>query len=103
MIIIVRVYSVLVGLSLRAGRPGISSGYYDCGPQLLSYKNRRKIESKEIPSHLISRLLVVFTRQLEILVTTLGNIPHVTSRDCLIDTSAYVYTLVKPNINLYLL
>ena len=33
----------------------------------------------------------------------MGNIPHVTSRDCLIDTSAYMYTLVKPNINLYLL
>ena len=29
----------------------------------------------------------------------MGNIPHVTSRDCLIDTSAYVYTLVKPNNN----
>ena len=71
MIIIVHVYSVLAGLSLRAGRPGISSGYYDCGPQLLSYKNRRKIESKEIPSRLIPRLLVAFTRQLEILVTTL--------------------------------
>ena len=34
-------------------------------------ENRRKIEPKEIPSHLIPRLLVVFTRQLEILVTTL--------------------------------
>ena len=33
--------------------------------------NRRKIEPKEIPSHLIPRLLVVFIRQLEILVTTL--------------------------------
>ena len=71
MIIIVHIYSVLVWLSLRAGRPGISSGYYECGPQLLSYKNRRKIESKEIPSRLIPRLLVAFTRQLEILVTTL--------------------------------
>ena len=71
MIIIVHVDSVLVGLSLRAGRLGISSGYYECGPQQLSYKNRRKIESKEIPSRLILRLLVAFTRQLEILVTTL--------------------------------
>ena len=35
-------------------------------------KNRRKIEPKEIPSRLIHRLLVVFTRQLEILVTTLN-------------------------------
>ena len=32
---------------------------------------RRKIEPKEIPSCLIPRLLVVFTRQLEILVTAL--------------------------------
>ena len=32
---------------------------------------RRKIEPKEIPSCLIPRLLVVFTRQLEILLTTL--------------------------------
>ena len=37
-------------------------------------ENRRKIEPKEIPSHLIPRLLVVFTRQLEILVTTLAYI-----------------------------
>ena len=39
--------------------------------QLLSYKNRTKIESKEIPSRLIPRLIVAFTRQLEILATTL--------------------------------
>ena len=40
-------------------------------PWLLLLENRRKIEPKEIPSCLNSRLLVVFTRQLEILVTTL--------------------------------
>ena len=40
-------------------------------PQLLFLENRRKIEPKEIPSRLIPHLLVVFTRQLEILVTTL--------------------------------
>ena len=34
-------------------------------------ENRRKIEPKEIPNRLIPRLLVAFTRQLEILVTTL--------------------------------
>ena len=34
-------------------------------------ENRRQIEPNEIPSCLIPRLLVVFTRQLEILVTTL--------------------------------
>ena len=51
--------------------PGISPGYYKCGPWLLSLENRRKIEPKEILSCLIPHLLVVFTRQLEILVTTL--------------------------------
>ena len=34
-------------------------------------ENKRKIEPKETPSYLIRPLLVVFTRQLEILVTTL--------------------------------
>ena len=36
-----------------------------------SLENRRKIEPKEIPSCLILPLLVVFTRQLKILVITL--------------------------------
>ena len=40
-------------------------------PRLLLLENGRKIEPKEIPSSLIPRLPVVFTRQLEILVTTL--------------------------------
>ena len=51
--------------------PGISPGYYERLPRLLSKENKRKIEPKEIPSCLIPRLLVVFTQQLEILVTTL--------------------------------
>ena len=50
---------------------GISCGYYKCGPRLLSSENRRKIEPKEIPSCFIPCLLVVFTQQLEILVTSL--------------------------------
>ena len=37
-------------------------------------ENRRKIEPKEIPSRLIPHRLVVFTQQLEILVTTLFEI-----------------------------
>ena len=45
--------------------------YYECGPCLLSKENRRKREPEKTPSCLISHLLVVFTRQLEILVTTL--------------------------------
>ena len=68
--IIVNAYSVLAGLSLRAGRLGIFSGYHGGNPRLLSYKSRGKIESKEIPSRLI-RLLVVFNQQVEILATTL--------------------------------
>ena len=49
----------------------VEPGYYECGPQLLSVENKRKTEQKEIPSCLIPHLLVVFTRQLEILETTL--------------------------------
>ena len=36
---------------------GISPGYYECGARVLLLKNRRKMESKEIPSCLIPRLL----------------------------------------------
>ena len=46
---------------------GISLGYYECGPQ----HSHSKIEPEEIPNCFISRLLVVFTWQLEILVTLL--------------------------------
>ena len=52
--------------------PGISLGYYECGSRLLSFENRRKKEPKEVPCCLIPRLLVVFTQQLEILVTTVA-------------------------------
>ena len=50
---------------------GIFPSCYEYGPQLLSLEDRRKIEPKEIPSCLIRHLFVVFTWQLEILVTTL--------------------------------
>ena len=63
------------GLSGRAvikrRGPGISPAYYERAPRLLSKEKKRKIERKETPSCLIPRLLVVFTRHLEILVTTL--------------------------------
>ena len=55
---------------IKSRGPGIFPSYYERGPQLLAKENRRKIEPKEIPSSLIPRLLVVFTRQLEILVTS---------------------------------
>ena len=51
--------------------PGISPGYYECGPRLLLLENRIKIGPKDIPSCLIPYLLVVFTQQHRILVTTL--------------------------------
>ena len=54
-------------------------------PQLLLLENRRKIEPKEIPSWLIPRQLVVFTRQLEMLVTTLLSDSHAES-SCAQDT-----------------
>ena len=61
------------GLSLRGRGQGFSSANMNVGPGYFQRKtNRRKIESKETRSCLIPRLLVVlFIRQLEILVTTL--------------------------------
>ena len=56
---------------IKSRGPGIFPGYYESGPRLLLLESRRKIEPKEIPIRLIHCLLVVFTRQLEILVTTL--------------------------------
>ena len=56
----------------KEAEDGVFPSYYKCGPQLLSKENRRKIEPKEIPSCLMPRLLVVFTRQLEILTDIPG-------------------------------
>ena len=42
----------------------------EISPQQLSKENRRNIEPKETHSYLIPHLLVVFTQQHEILVTT---------------------------------
>ena len=56
---------------IKSQGPGISPGYYECGPGLLLLENRRKLEPKETPRCLIPRLLVVSTRQLEILGKTL--------------------------------
>ena len=72
--------------------PGISPDYYECFPQLLSEENRRKIEPKEIPSCLIPRLLVVFTQQLEILVTTLSEGDSKTSNGTL---AFFYYTTIN--------
>ena len=54
---------------IKSRGPGIFPGYYERGPRLLSFENRRKIEPKEI---LGVWFPLVLTRHLEILVTTLG-------------------------------
>ena len=69
--LLARFFSYCVRVVIKSRGPGIFPGYYESGPRLLLLENRRKIEPKEIPSRLIPRLLVLFTRQLEILVTTL--------------------------------
>ena len=58
---------------IKSQGPGIFPGYYECGPWLLSLEKGRKVEAKETPSCLIPRPVVVFTQQLEILVTTLDD------------------------------
>ena len=55
-----------IGAVIKSGELEI-----ECGLQLLLLESRRNIEPKEIPSCLIPCLLVVFTWELEILVTTL--------------------------------
>ena len=56
---------------IKSRGPVISPGSYERGPQLVAQENRRTIEPKEIPGWLIPHLLVVFTWQLEILLTSL--------------------------------
>ena len=58
------------GLSLRGGDQGFSRLLWTWPLQLL-LENTRKVEPKVTPSCLIPHLLVVFTQQLGILVTTL--------------------------------
>ena len=64
-------WMVQAGLSLRAGGRGFPPATMSVAPRLLLLENRRKLEPKETPRCLIPHLLVVFTRQLEILTTTL--------------------------------
>ena len=68
----VGIYRYFVRAVIKSWRPEIFRGYYElCDPLLLSLENIRKKGPKEILSCLIPRLLVIFTQQLEILVTTL--------------------------------
>ena len=64
-------FLILFRAVIRRQGPGISHGYCERFPRRLSKENKRKLELKEILSCLIPHLLVVFTRQLETLVTTL--------------------------------
>ena len=57
-------------------------------------ENRRKIEPKEIPSRLTPRLLVVFTRQLEILVTNLAFFLHPLSGKLVIEDVNLLFILL---------
>ena len=53
-------------------------GIFSAGAGKQTFKGKqKKIELKEIPSCLIPRLLVVFTQQLEILVTALPKIYNI--------------------------
>ena len=66
--------SKTVGMSLRAGGRGFSLATKRVASGYFYWKVEGKIAPKEIPSGLIPLLLVVFTRQLEILVTTLKTV-----------------------------
>ena len=75
----------LSGLSLRAGGRGFSPATKRVAPGYFYWK----IEPKEIPSRLIPRLLVVFTRQLEILVTTLPIMGFCLASPCTASSQAF--------------
>ena len=81
---------------IKSRGPGISLGYYECGHGFFW----RKIEPKEIPSCLIPRLLVLFTQQLEILVTTLTHFYTETSSKKL-DTQSLDFLLCRGLLGLY--
>ena len=61
----------LAGLSLQAGGQGFPPASMHITPSYFHRKTEDKYK-KEIPSCLIPHLLVVFTRQVEILVKTLN-------------------------------
>jgi len=54
-------WRIMFGAVTKRRGPGISPGYYEHGPPLLSKENKRKLDPTETPSRLIPRLLVVFT------------------------------------------
>ena len=81
---------------IKSWGPGIFPGYYECGPQPLSFENRRKSKPKEIATCLIPHLLDVLTRQLEILVATLVltlEVPTVTNSNFLLTISIHYHEI----------
>ena len=56
---------------IKRREPGISPGYYECDPRLFLNRTNIHVALKEIASSFIPRLLVVFTRQVQILVISL--------------------------------
>ena len=59
------------GLSPRAGGWGLSLVTMSMSRPVYSYRKRKEIEPKELPSFTISLILIAYTRQLEILATAL--------------------------------
>ena len=59
------------GLSPRAGGWGFSLATMSLSRPVYSYRKRKEIEPKELPSFTISLILIAYTRQLEILATAL--------------------------------
>ena len=69
--------------------------YYECGPQLFSKEERRKMEPNKTPRCLILCLVIVCTRQLEILVTTLNQFSKFFLK-------LQYYTILYPAVNMFL-
>ena len=104
-----KVLEICLGLSLRGGGRGFSPATKRVAPGYSYWKIEAKIEPKEIPSRLIPCLLVVFTRRLEILLTTLfvclnhSCMSHVWPWPYLWEASTlngHCTTLAEPQLNL---
>ena len=62
---------LLIRTVIKRRGPGISPGYYVCDPRLFLNRTNIHVALKEFASSFIPRLLVVFTRQVQILVISL--------------------------------
>ena len=64
-------FLLLIRTVIKRRGPGISPGYYVCDPRLFLNRTNIHVALKEIAISFIPRLLVVFTRQVQILVISL--------------------------------